>query len=381
MSKYLYLTACLCMLLSQANAQNGQFDLHFLLNQVDCENMKVSADITLKASDNSSTFSIAEQNYRMSFPRNAVANPVILEELELGGYTQLSDGTNVLYSPHSLVGSIDTVLSYNVELQSDAGMPVSASEWTGVGRLQFDIVDETKCMDLFWHTYSEAHYPNTVVVEKYNGGLHVVQEGVYADLNVCFYDFCSVAPTAYDDYIDVLPNESMTVNVLENDIDLNNDLDVGTFTLISTPPAQQMTVTTTTNPGDLVLAPMMGFVGEVAPFEYRICDADNQCTTAKVYVTVDETVTSINEPESRYDIQLLPTAANDFITVQYLNIPVQSDAQIIITDVNGRILETQTKSIANNPSYRFDVANFPQGVYFLNTLIEGEWIAKKFVKI
>jgi len=381
MSKYLYLTACLCMLLSQANAQDGQFDLHFLLNQVDCENMKVSADITLKASDNSSTFNIAEQNYRMSFPRNAVANPAILEELELGGYTQLPNGTNVLYSPHSLVGSIDTVLSYNVELQSDAGMPISASEWTSVGRLQFDIVDLTKCFNLFWHTYDEAHYPNTVVVEKFDGGLHVVQEGVYADLNVCFYDFCSVAPTAYDDYIDAAQDESMTINVLDNDIDLNDDLDMSTFSLVSTPPAQQMVVTLTTNSGELLLEPMAGFVGEVAPFEYSICDMDSQCATAKVYVTVEEMVTSINEPENRYDIQLSPTAANDFITVQYLNIPVQSDAQIIITDVNGRILETQTKSIANNPTYRFEVANFPQGVYFLNTLIEGEWISKKFVKI
>ena len=381
MTKYLYLTACLCILLSQANAQDGQFDLHFLLNQIDCENMKVSADITLKASDNGSIFNIAEQNYRMSFPRNAVANPTILEELDLGGFTQLADGTNVLYSPHSLVGSIDTVLSYNVELQSDAGMPVSASEWTGVGRLQFDIVDPTKCLSLIWHTYAEAHYPNTVVVEKYNGALHVVQEGVYADLNICFYDFCSVAPTAYDDYIDVAQDQSMTINVLDNDIDLNDDLDMSTFSLVSTPPAQQMTVTTTTNSGELVLTPTTGFIGEVAPFEYSICDVDGQCATAKVYVTVEEMLTSINEPESRYDIQLSPTAANDFIMVQYLNIPVQSEAQIIITDVNGRILETQTKSIANNPTYRFDVANFPQGVYFLNTLIEGEWVAKKFVKI
>ncbi len=381
MSKYLYLTACLCMLLSQANAQIGQFDLHFLLNEVDCGNMKVSADITLKASDNGSTFNVAEQNYRMSFSRNAVANPVILEELDLAGVTQLPDGTVVLYSSHSLVGSIDTVLSYNVELQSDAGMLVSASDWTSVGRLQFDIADPTKCLNLSWHTYAEVHYPNTVVVEKYDGGLYVVQEGNYADLDICFYDFCSVAPTAFDDFISALPNESMSVNVLDNDIDLNDDLDMSTFSLLSTPPAQQMTVTASNNPGELLLEPASGFVGEVAPFEYRICDTNGQCATANVYVTVSEVVTNVNEPESRYDIQLLPTVANDFITVQYLNIPVQSDAQIIITDVNGRILETQTRPISNNPTYRFDVSNFSQGVYFFNTLIEGEWIAKKFVKI
>jgi len=379
MSKYLYLTVCLCVLLSQANAQTGQFDLHFLLNQIDCENMKVSADITLKASDNSSAFSVAEQNYRMSFQREAVANPVILEELELAGYTQLTNGADVLYSPHSLVGSIDTVLSYNVELQSSEGRPVGASEWTGVGRLGFDIVDPTQCLNLFWHTYAEAHYPNTVVVEKYDGSLHVVAEGVYADLNICFYDFCS-NPFAYDDYFNV-EEASLTYNVLENDIDPNGDLDMSTFSLISTPPAQQMTVTTTTNPGEIVCEPIAGFAGQVVPFEYNICDMGGECSTAKVYVTVGGVVTGINEPESRYDIQLSPTAANDFIRVQYLNIPVQAEAQIIIADVNGRIIETHKKSIANNPTYRFEVGHLPQGVYFLNTLIEGEWVAKKFVKI
>ena len=104
MTKHLYLIACLCVLLSQVNAQSGQFDLHFLLHQIDCQNMKVSADITLKASNANSTFNVAEQNYRMSFQREVVANPVILEELDLSGYTQLGDGTDVLYSSHSLVG-------------------------------------------------------------------------------------------------------------------------------------------------------------------------------------------------------------------------------------------------------------------------------------
>jgi len=382
MTKHLHLTICLLvLLLSQAIAQNGQFDLNFLLNQVDCNSMKVSVDITLKASDGSSTFSVAEQNYRMSFPRNAVANPVITEELDLTGFTQLPDGTNVLYSPHSLLGSIDTVLSYNVELQSTEGIPISASAWTSVGRIEFDIIDTTKCFNLSWRTYSEIHYPNTVVLEKYNGDLYVVDEGTYVDLNVCFYDFCSVAPTVADDYINVLPNESFTFNLLNNDTDLNNDLDMSSFSLISTPPTQQISVTPTTNSGEIVCQPVAGFIGEVAPFEYTICDMDGQCSTGKVYITVDDAVTGINEPDNRYDIQLLPTAASDFITVQYTNIPTITQAQIVITDVNGRILQSHNKSIANNPSHRFEVSTLPQGVYFLSTMIEGKWIAKKFVKI
>jgi len=155
MTKHLYLVLCLLLfILQQATAQSGKYDLQALLHQVDCDNMKASIDIAVKAHNANSTFDIAEQNYRLSFQREAIDNPVIIEELELAGPIQLPDGNLALYSPHSLIGSIDTVISYNIELQSDHGVRVLESEWTNIGRIGFDIEDTSECLNLEWHTTS-----------------------------------------------------------------------------------------------------------------------------------------------------------------------------------------------------------------------------------
>jgi len=357
MAKQLYIIIGLLVFISQqGTAQNGKFDLHFLLNQIDCNSMEAKVDITLKAANANSTFNIAEQNYRMSFQREAINNPVILEELDVSGPIELPDGNYALYSSHSLVGSIDTVISYNVELQSDHGYEITETQWTNVGRLGFDIIDPTQCLNLMWHKHDADFFPNTIITEKYDGGLHTVNE----------------------------VNEARTFNLLQNDMDLNGNLDMGSFTLINTslPPASQMTVTTTTNPGEIVCTPASGFMGVVNTFEYSICDTENQCVTARVYASVEEDIeTSIDTPTDEYDIRLSPTAANDYVSVEYLNITTQSEAKIAITDVNGRMVQIHDKLIAGNPIHRFDVSNLSQGVYFLSTMIEGTWISRKFIKI
>lgn len=481
MTKHLYLVSCLLVfILQQATAQSGKYDLQALLHQVDCDSMKASIDIAIKAHSASSTFDIAEQNYRLSFQREAISNPVIIQELDIAGPIQLPDGNLALYSPHSLIGSIDTVLSYNIELQSEHGLRVRANEWMSIGRLGFDIENTAECLNFKWHTTSAEFYPKTVIIEKFAGNLHNASEGQYIGLDICLHDYCSVAPIAQDDYMSIPTNQSSTINVLGNDVDLNGDinmssfsitntppasqmtvmatstpgeivctpaanftgevntfeynicdddnqcvtgkvyvtvtdgtnqaplalddellipfnetmsfnvlqndndpdgnLDVSTFTVLSTPPAFQMTVTTTSNPGEIVCTPAQNFIGHVNEFEYQICDTENQCTTAKVLATVDAP-TATTSPNDRYDIRLSPTAADNYVAIEYLNIPVAEQVQIVITDINGRMLQTHNKPISGNPVHRFDVSALPQGVYFLSTMIEGAWISRKFIKI
>lgn len=481
MTKHLYLVSCLLLfILQQATAQAGKYDLQALLHQVDCDNMKASIDIAVKAHSANSIFDIAEQNYRMSFQREAISNPVIIEELDIAGPIQLPDGNLALYSPHSLLGSIDTVISYNIELQSEHGLRVTSDEWMNIGRLGFDINDTSECLNFMWHTTSEVFYPKTIITEKFAGSLHNAVEGEYIGLDICLYDFCSVAPIAQDDNMSIPAGQSTTINVLDNDMDLNGDinmssfsitntppasqmavmatstpgeivctpaanftgevntfeynicdddnqcvtakvyvtvtdgtnqapiaqddevlisyneamsfnvlqndndpdgnLDVSTFSLVSTPPASQMTVTTTTNPGEILCTPAQNFIGHVNTFEYQICDSENQCTIAKILATVDASTATTN-PNDQYNIQLSPTAADSYIVIEYLNIPVAEQVQIVITDINGRMLQTHDKFISGNPIHRFDVSTLPQGVYFLSTMIEGTWISRKFIKI
>jgi len=69
---------------------------------------------------------MSEQNYRFSFTRDELSNPRISKELTISGFVPGGPGTNgtngfTLYSPHNLVGSLDTVVSYNVELAGGDG--------------------------------------------------------------------------------------------------------------------------------------------------------------------------------------------------------------------------------------------------------------------
>lgn len=382
MTKQFYILISLLVLISQqALAQDGKFDLRFLLNEVDCQDMKVKVDIILKAADANSLFDLSEQNYRFSFQREAVSNPVVWEELEISGLINLPNGDFALYSPHSLFGSIDTVVSYNIELQSDNGYTITETEWTDVGRMGFDIMDATQCLTLMWHAHDDSTaFPQTIITEKFNDALHYVEEGSYANIDICFYDHCAVPPVAQDDYITIPEGQAMTFDLLVNDTDLNGDLAPSTFSLISTPPAAQMTVGATTDPGKISCSPAQGFMGVVNAFEYEICDANNQCTTARVFAEVTEVI-GVYTPDDKYDIRLSPTAAHDYIAVEYRNIVAPPDSDIVITDATGRMLETYKRPISGNPVHRFDVSTLSQGVYFLSTMIEGRWVSRKFVKL
>jgi len=298
MTKQFYILLSLLIFISQqATAQDGKFDLQFLLNEVDCQNLKMKVDIILKAADANSVFDLSEQNYRFSFQREAVSNPVILEELDISGLIQLPDGNHALYSTHSLAGSVDTVVSYNVELQRDRGYTVTETAWSNIGRMGFDIENTTQCLNLIWHAHNDTTaFPQTIITEKFGGNLHYVEEGSYANIDICFSDSCPSAPITQNDYITVPPGQTMTFDLLANDVDPNDNLDVNTFTLLNVPPESQMMVVQTTAPGKITCTPGSGFEGAVNAFEYKICDTDNQCNKGRVFSEVGE-ITSIYTPK------------------------------------------------------------------------------------
>jgi len=206
-----------------------------------------------------------------------------------------------------------------------------------IGRLGFDIIDIDECLNLSFIETGE--FPETIITEMYEGGLYEVENGSYVNL------------------------------------------DLNSFHLISEPPASQMIVTLTANQGEILCEPVEGFIGEVDPFEYQICNVQHECITAKVFTTVT-VATNTTNPYSKDDIRLFPTAAKDHITVEYVNIAAKGKAQIAITDMNGGIVfQANDTPISGDAIHRFDTSTLAQGVYFLSTMIEGEWIAKKFIKI
>jgi len=81
------------------------------------------------------------------------------------------------------------------------------------------------------------------------------------------------------------------------------------------------------------------------------------------------------------NIQILPTAVHSELTVQYtLQRPTEM-ARITIADMQGRVLQQHQKQLTGEDTFKFDVSRLPQGIYLVNTLIDGQWIPQKFVKI
>lgn len=188
-----YLLACI-LLAFHANAQDGQSEVRFLITQPGvCQGaLSITVDVEVKAAVGPGFF-MSEQNYRFSFNGDALANPAIAQET-LTGFVSGGPGPLgfALYSPQNLIGSIDTVVSYNLELQGGDGLFVTPDEWVSIGQLSFDVLDENACFDLEWHPLTI--FPPTVIGEVYeeNGIVlrRITQEGDYGNMSNCLQDVC-----------------------------------------------------------------------------------------------------------------------------------------------------------------------------------------------
>lgn len=193
---FLFVAAFAANCFSQA-----QYDVRFNLDSTDCINEQVYIDIDVKASSAATAFRIAEQNYRFSFTRSSIlpASTEIYKQ-ELTGLVFNNDGTFGLYADHTLTGSLDTIVSYNVELSGSDGKLVEA-DWLTVGTLKFDIASiQDGCLSLEWH--NQGIFPPTFISEKNaNGTLVPVAEGTYTDIiGTCFDDICGFLPVELVDF-------------------------------------------------------------------------------------------------------------------------------------------------------------------------------------
>jgi len=193
-AKQLFFLFILSLLTFHTNAQNGQNEVQFVITEpaVCTVPYSILVDVEVRAAA-APGFFMSEQNYRFSFNDNALANPTIAKEI-LTGFVPGGSGPlgYTLYSPHNLVGSLDSVVSYNLELQGGDGVFVSPDEWIKVGQLGFDVLDSDACFDLLWHP--QAVFPPTFVGEIYieNGATlrTNTRESVYGNLSNCMTDVC-----------------------------------------------------------------------------------------------------------------------------------------------------------------------------------------------
>ncbi len=180
------------MVFFHAQAQTGKYVVATSLEGIDCEQQKAYIDILIKATEGSSSFMLADQNYRFSFSRSTLipGSATLEKELEISGMTESEAGMS-LFGTHNLNGTDDTIVSYNIELLGGTGYQITADKWTSIGRLGFEMTNTSECFALKWHDLET--FPPTHISELYDDGmLHVMEEAQYQNLDVCSSDYCNI---------------------------------------------------------------------------------------------------------------------------------------------------------------------------------------------
>ena len=91
------------------------------------------------------------------------------------------------------------------------------------------------------------------------------------------------APVAYEDEVITSQNTEVVINVISNDIDIDDNLDVTSLSLLTQPSNGVCTFESLT--GEITYVPNADFSGSDT-FTYQICDDEGLCATATVIVNV-----------------------------------------------------------------------------------------------
>ncbi len=192
MCKFLSLLSTILLLSATIILAQPNSEVRLIMNEpADCINNIMYLDIEVRAASIEDTFRVSGQNYRFSFDGDLVGDPKIETELELSGV--VTDGTNTVsfYNTHTLVGSLDTIVSYNVEHSGPVGYLIT-TDWLSIGRVSFDLLTDAGCFNFPVHI--APVFPSTSVSAITPNGL-VPTNITGQDLSACIEDICTV-PTA-----------------------------------------------------------------------------------------------------------------------------------------------------------------------------------------
>lgn len=203
MKQLLYICLFILFLFSQLQlSAQGKVDARIVKNYFSCDSLFMYLDLEIKANSSTSTFNVADLSFRFSFKRAAFhestpSNPTVtlVQELTLSGFIS-GNGYITGYDPHTLLGSNDTVVSYNIILAGGDGYPVLDTGWVSIGRVGLQVKDLNACSNIKIHTEDSINYPPLFVSEKISNGLFEVDHGILTNPQYCFPSFCSQTPVA-----------------------------------------------------------------------------------------------------------------------------------------------------------------------------------------
>ncbi len=373
----LFILALVVLTSFSALAQNGQYDVRFNTKNIDCGANKILVDIEVRATAPSHAFNISDQNYRFSYNRDAVVvGSVAIENQILEGFVPPSS----FYDPHTINGSIDTIVSYNIVLAGGDGVLVT-TDWLPVATFSLEIKDPTKCLNLKWHDHDPANFPPTFIGEKFSNVLYEVNEGSYYNTTIC--------PTPC---IENLPIELVAFTADEEDCAINLDWTTATeinndyFILERSENGKEfIAIATIEGAGTTNTTQRYRFVDKEAELYnyYRLTQVDFDGTETVFEIINIKSQCIENEIEDKISaIYPNPVAGGD-VNIEFLSTSSRREAVILVTDVLGRLIIKENAEIATGlNTIKLPVDGLSNGSYFVK-IIDGKWgtKAQKFIKI
>ncbi|WP_462319117.1 family 16 glycosylhydrolase [Marinilabilia sp.] len=100
----------------------------------------------------------------------------------------------------------------------------------------------------------------------------------------------------------------------------------------------------------------------------------------RVYQSQSTNIDKIEDPQQLFDLNNTPNPADDYTLINY-HLPMNSDVQLFIHDINGRLIQTliNEKQNAGQHQVRWDVKDLPAGVYIYTLQTEGNTITRKCI--
>lgn len=382
--KRLFTTLMLMFAFCVFGFSQGQFDVRFNLNMLDCDGEQFLVDIDVRASDPAATFTIAEQNYRFSFNRDALApgSAVINKEGELSSFILDNGVLTALYSPHNLGGSLDTIISYNVELSGGDGVLIEGA-WVNVGTLAFDVADVDACLDLTWH--DRTIFPPTFV-STFSGGTRVpVNEGSYVnDITFsCFSEICAESLPVELTSFDAVDGEDCSIELTWKTASESNN---AYFNIErSTDGVNYEIIGTVQGNGNSSTANVYTFTDRSPSLDnyYRLkqVDLDGLATTAGSQLIVRS---SCFEDGVVNTIEVFPNPVRNRGSVKFYNTNLgDTEVELNIADALGRTVHTEVLPVNDGPNIvHFNTGNLIPGTYYVQ-LKGNNWLSasEKIVKM
>jgi gliding motility-associated-like protein len=192
-----FLSAILTLLLVNDGlfAQNGSFDVRFLLKNLQCADKTISVELQVKAHNAATNFVMGDANYRFEYNPRSIRNPRIAVQTAFSSQSPARDAN---YGAQNLNGSkfdslnMKGIVSVNTFYTGGASSGQTVpNNWTTVSEIQFDLINIDSCFELKWHDNNT--FPITGMSEvsaisarPYDYNLYLTQAGgIFENLSIC----------------------------------------------------------------------------------------------------------------------------------------------------------------------------------------------------